>query len=139
MRTIKFRGKCKEGGFWVYGNVTQESYKGGSVWILEPQNATPFDEDLGYHFVEVFPETIGQFTGLHDKDGREIYEGDVVRFTVGDESTDCFVWYKNGGFMVESDGFFGAEEYDITTIGYAIDEMDETLLLGNIHDNPELA
>lgn len=79
-----------------------------------------------------------QFTGLLDKNGKEIYEGDVVKFTMGDEERICVVEYKNGGFMVESDGFFGLDEFDVTTIGFAFDEMDETIVVGNIHDNPEL-
>lgn len=143
-REIKFRGKCKEGGFWVYGNIIQESYAGGCVWILAPQNAVPFDDDLGYHFVEVFRETIGQFTGLTDKDGRDIYEGDVVKWeyakrAINDEGFYVKTGEVEGVFFEEvkyEAGYYHLGGYDplnreeIEEFGYVV--------CGNIHDNPEL-
>ena len=131
-RTIKFRGKRVDNGEWYYGNYIDGT--DGRSYIMDFASV---DRDA-FTFQEVLPETVGQFTGLHDRNGKEIYEGDVVKFTMGDEERICVVEYKNGGFMVESDGFFGLDEFDVTTIGFAFDEMDETIVVGNIHDNPEL-
>lgn len=83
---------------------------------------------------------IMQFTGLHDKNGKEIYEGDIVRISQCDgyDITDSEVKFSQGGFIVEAD--FG--DYDQTTIGWAIEQLqgdyDNIEVIGNIHQNPEL-
>ena len=83
---------------------------------------------------------IEQFTGLHDKNGKEIYEGDIVRISQceGDDVTNSEVKFSQGGFIVEAD--FG--DYDQTTIGWAIEQLqgdyDNIEVIGNIHQNPDL-
>ena len=146
MRTIKFRGKRVDNGEWVYGvpyflQITEEEPEDsvnkaciitgvdwdGTCGFMSPENRC---------FVEVHPETVGQFTGLLDKDGKEIYEDDFV-------STDLQkpynqVIYKNGCFMFEcfDDNLYHDIFYPTSDI--AKSEWLYGKVLGNIHDNPEL-
>lgn len=136
MRTIKFRARRKNGK-WVVGNFinhfstyfkTEERH---SIFLPKPEN-----DNGGYWVEDIDPETVGQFTGLYDCDGKEIYEGDILK------------WEKDGLMYVVKfwDGMFYAsvEECNEGILGgfplHALTEYDDRKceIVGNIYDNPEL-
>lgn len=123
MREILFRGKQDSNGKWVYGD-----YHTDSCYIYDCKDSIAY---------KVIAETVGQFTGLCDKNGTKIFEGDIVRhiqkYEISGEveSTAVIIWneayscwsvkYLNGRVTA----FLGCEHSEIEVIS-------------NVHDNPEL-
>lgn len=136
-REIKFRGKCsrqsKYAGEWVYGNlVVPEEIQGDEVMIVK---ALSDDASCIYH-VDV--NSVGQFTGLTDKKGREIYEGDVLRINNG--AVICLLvvtWNAEVGSWCLR---FKEELKEGTRpLGRWLCDRDYDIeLTGNIYDNKEL-
>lgn len=117
MRTIKFRGKRLDNGEWVIGHLV----KMWREWhILNSDNV-----NTAY---PVYPATVSQYTGLNDKNGKEIYEDDILLDESGAYAVVC---YSMGSFCVD----FG-EGFDLQYFTDGIHEI--CYVAGNIHDNPEL-
>jgi len=125
-REIKFRGKRIDNGEWVYGYL-----------VIDPTNKyriyyQPLPETTSntYHFVD--PESIGQFTGLADKHGKEIYENDIIEFSDSfGETHRIEVLFIDGAFggIFNEDGL-----YNLSYLCYYY----QTEIIGNTHQHPEL-
>lgn len=134
MREIIFRGKSEYDGEWICGGVVhQTDFYGDKVdrWFIIDGTDT-FDYDIGEP-IRVIPETIGQYTGLTDKNGKKIFEGDILRI-VG-----CYfnVIYRNGGFVWRDMRLNKFVNYANSESN--IEQFSFVEVIGNIHDNPELA
>lgn len=150
MRTIKFRGKASHNGEWLYGDLINIH---GKYHILGEDDMR---ED-GHHVTQdgdrptwVEPDTIGQFTGLLDKNGEEIYEGDILRYPAKDKyQEENFVsfevfWHDNDcadnhvGWQIDRRHFHGCicGTFDIST--FLPRYTKKMVIIGNIYDNPEL-
>ena len=123
MHEVLFRGKEVADGKWIEGFYSAEEYNpySGEVEHIPRIQIIGKCVSLG-----VIPETVGQFTGLTDKNGRKIFEGDIVDYI----SSDVIGNPKTGTIIVED-----MTDYD--TMIY-LNHSDELQIIGNIHDNPEL-
>ena len=128
MRDYLFRGKRKDNGEWVYGNLFIPDNPDKPVEILIGTNVIR----ISY---EVIPETVGQYTGLTDKNGTKVFDGDIVHCVSKFDSADMVVIFECGQFrMILAEKY---HEYQ-TNIGYYDINSFAKEVIGNIHDNPEL-
>lgn len=121
-RQIKFRGRRLKDGAWINGCYILNR---GEHFIapdgIQPPGATAWD-------FEVDLTTVGQFTGLIDDCGADIYEGDILAAEDLDRSVTVCVKFMCGGFrFVDCEG-----------TAYFFDEFGHMAIIGNVHDNPEL-
>lgn len=132
MREIKFRGKRLDNGEWVVGSYIEAENRDLSI----AHQIVPYES--GEAVREVDPDTVGQFTGLKDRNAREIYEGDILKSARDGRLYVVKFWIGMFYASVEecNKGIFGGFPLHALTeneeSGYECD------IIGNIHDNPEL-
>lgn len=138
-REIKFRGKRKDNNKWAFGDLVKDN--AGGAWIetnLQTWRENCDDVDAFGSRLYVDIDTVGQFTGLTDKKGREIYEGDVLRINNG--AVICLLvvtWNAEVGSWCLR---FKEESKEGTRpLGRWLCDRDYDIeLTGNIYDNKEL-
>lgn len=133
-REIKFRGKDLESGKWLYGNLVCYEDEGEELTCIVSTSRNEVDACL--EFTPVDKASVGQFTGMLDRNGKEVYEGDILNFysPVWDRNKDAIVVYdeKHGYYkyaIVGEEGKF---------MHYVIfDNVITFMVKGNIHDNKQ--
>ena len=137
MREIEFRGKSKLTGKWVYGfYLKQDTYNMGSKntkrdLLIKDAGVIVQNSKCDSGTV-IDKETIGQYTGLKDKNRKEIYEGDIVKVFTNKKWRIGKIIYEHSGFTIDVTNNKELE-YGRTGIIESLTEV-----IGNIHDNPEL-
>ena len=134
MREIRFRGKRTDGKGWAFGDLAHEAFDGTSK-ILPIAIRQKVKGYYSYP-IEVIQETVGQFTGLQDAYGVDIYEGDLLKL----RDPYNFCWTVNCGQVVFSNEYVGgwvliSDKKGALNIG---SRTNHVKVMGNIHENPEL-
>lgn len=142
MTEILFRGKRVDNGEWIEGSfVKYTDYDGDKVYLIYASNGNPND---------IIPETVGQYTGLIDKNGKKIFEGDILQgYQYPYLSEGHFNYYAEVIYFENCPAFglytFKNPNLDIVngissgnTDFMESWESEDWEIIGNIHDNPEL-
>ena len=118
-RVIKFRGKLKINEQWIFGGY------------LAPNRLGGFYEDDKLWTAEVYPKTVGEFTGFKDFDDKKIFEGDIVKCDDG--------LIENIGYIDDYEGCWCVFSLGkpVATLRWFM-HKEKVTVIGNIHDNPEL-
>lgn len=148
MREILFRAKRKDNGEWVEGYYIKATHHWHEHGKHEDWIVVDTIQNGGWCNVRgkyaVIPETVGQYTGLTDKNGKKIFEGDIVKTNeywceigvvkYGEGTFDSGIYRYTGFYYEDKDGYI-----DHHNLYQAKDEEDvKFVVIGNIHDNPEL-
>ena len=123
MREIKFRGKRIDNGEWVVGDYSRYSKEKSIIMVDLLEQVDSW----------VWSETVGQYTGLDDKNGVKVFEGDVVRYLNSIESGNGVVIFDTCAFLFN---WIDIDETDSLLRHFQCSE--ELEVIGNIHDNQEL-
>ena len=161
MREILFRGKRMDNGEWaegylyehepaLVGIVSENDVPEPSKWFIARTGFTDWNMPRPVEFVEVDPSTVGQYTDLKDKNGKQIFEGDIVKSDNGAQSSISVVKFGEyypkmfyamldicctGVQHLNANGFYleSAKHEDMILF-----KSRHLVVIGNVHDNPEL-
>ena len=135
MRHIFFRGKRTSDNRWIYGGILQTD-NFSDISVVNDYDGSMYEPpSCDVDSYEVIPETVGQYTGLKDKNGKKIFEGDIVYCKSRLDNANMVVIFECGQFrMVLSENY---HNYQTNSGFYDINCFDKKVI-GNIHDNPEL-
>ena len=135
MRKIKFRGKLPNVNIWIYGHLIEQC---GAKSLKSPRcYIVVYDEKIEDYDWEkpcnVERESVGQFTGMYDCDGKEIYEGDIIK--AKDSCAVVEVVFKQGCWCIDNHNLDLADERFCL-----YDELQERdwAVIGNVYDDPNL-
>lgn len=153
MREILFKGKRVDNGEWVHGFLTVDDSKTPNQFVID--YLMPHKSCYGQ--TEVDPETVGQFTGLTDKNGKNIFEGDILRYT---DIYDYALYLEATPEELEEERFndiwsigevvycsgMNYPAFDLKNHPFEVNGLSELIsstsyfyeVIGNIYDNPEL-
>lgn len=125
MREILFRGKRTGSREWIEGFVVSHSMETMCLFVEKKSRETWYVND----------DTVGQYTGLTDKNGKKIFEGDIVKYTDKDQDKSTHKVFWSDTRLA----FYACYTRYPELYGYASNfNKDDIEVIGNIHDNPEL-
>ena len=127
MREILFRGKLTDDSKWVYGCLLDKIY--GAVPAIMSEQSVDDAFNLEFEYDHVQEKTVGQYTGMKDKNGRRIFEGDICK--VGNLIYKVVFEYSCWWFKILSNKVYCCPAFNSHCGEYCE-------IIGNIHDNPEL-
>ena len=128
MRTIKFRAKDFD-GVWRYGSLVYTNILDAKIYSQTVKGSLKITD-----WLFVTPDTIGQFTGLKDKNGKEIYEGDILKWKADNR---LYAVIFNWGMFYASVEVCNQEIYGGFPL-HSLTDDEACEIVGNIYDNPEL-
>lgn len=142
MREILFRGKCFNTEEWVEGYLGIELL---DELVIQQFSYDEYFESDCIDQYSVKPETVGQYTGLTDKNGKRVFEGDILSIKCADEKSRPYPVYFGTYNVGEFDndfhiGFYTKHFGEDISLGFLADSNGSTdfEVIGNIHDKPEL-